>query len=721
MKKILFVLALLLIPFSVNAKTSLTCNKEEVIINDIVICSLEISSNENLKEITGDLEYNKNSFSLTKIEAINGWVSLSDNYIELKKENDNPSTKVANFTFKVKDNPAYGNNIIKITNTNLSNNPSATIKILSENNKLSKLSIQGLSFAFDTNKTEYSLKINQPTITINATLQDEKANFVENYGSRTVELKYGTNIVEIKIKSESGKEKTYTLTITRNDNRSNDNYLSSLTLSTGELSPAFNKTKTTYDVKVPNNVTSITIDATLSDKKATFKEGFEPRTIELNTLENQVLIVVKSEKEEVRTYTINIIKENDDTSTYLKEIILSTNHIAFDKEKGYVVVTVNVKINNVIDDSTTVEFWHTTDKNTNLEWSETRNSNYTSNSLYNGGYLQIVSNDVEAIYSATYKKHMGENGPAQDAYMNAKSAMYAKIYATFNDGAYEFVTANGGTVKILFEGKVQKIYDRYYESQGKVIYGVLYDYIPAQDYIGYDTFDFVIHNGENEVTITNKVYIAPGLDDFEFETLNTDGTYLLSNDEWLTEVKLAYETGDKYIKTWVDFYEAQYRNHVPTGVPATARTPMEQLAILYKVTGKDEYFEKCWNEMIHVVKDEEFSEDGTRRSSWGEDSNGFLDAAMVTYSVAFTYNYIKDKLSDAQKDMVMRALYEEGFYYFENLNNVNVLLHGNNHNLLVCGNLAIAALSALSYEGEITCQTRDHGVQTVNVREWLQK
>ena len=391
--------------------------------------------------------------------------------------------------------------------------------------------------------------------------------------------------------------------------------------------------------------------------------------------------------------------------------------IAFNKEKGYVVVTVNVKINNVVDDSTTVEFWHTTDKNESLEWTESAGSNYTSNKLYNGGYLQIVSNDVEAIYSATYKKHMGATGPEQDAYMDAKSAMYANIYATSKDGSYEFVTANGGTVKILFEGKVQKIYDRYYESQGKVIYGVLYDYIPAQDYIGYDIFDFVIHNGDNEVTISNRVYIAPGLDDFEFETLNTDGTYVLSNDEWLTEVRLAYETGDKYIKTWVDFYEAQYRNHVPTGVPATARTPMEQLAILYKITGKDEYFQKCWNEMIHVVKDEEFSEDGTRRSSWGEDSNGFLDAAMVTYSVAFTYNYIKDKLSAEQKDMVMRALYEEGFYYFENLNNVNVLLHGNNHNLLVCGNLAIAALSALSYDEEITCNTRDHGVQTVNVRE----
>lgn len=391
--------------------------------------------------------------------------------------------------------------------------------------------------------------------------------------------------------------------------------------------------------------------------------------------------------------------------------------IAFNKEKGYVLVNIDVKINNVIDDTTTVEFWHTTDKNTALEWTETAGSNYTSENLYNGGYLQVVSNDVEAIYSATYKKHMGENSNAQNVYREAKAQMYSNIYATAKDGSLQLTTVNGGTVKILFEGKAKEILDRYYESQGKIIHGVLYDYIPAKDFTGYDTFEFVLNNGDNKVTIINKVYVAPGQEEFDFANLDLSGTYLLSNDEWLDEVKEGYKNGDIYIKTWVDFYEAQYKNHIPTGVPATARTPMEQLAILYRITGNKEYLTKCWNEMVHVVKDQNFSEDGTRRASWGEDSNGFLDAAMVTYSVAFTYNYIKDDLTDAQKEIVMKALYEEGFYYFENLINVNVLLHGNNHNLLVCGNLAIAALSAMSYEGTIKVNTRDHGEQTINVQE----
>lgn len=400
--------------------------------------------------------------------------------------------------------------------------------------------------------------------------------------------------------------------------------------------------------------------------------------------------------------------------------------VVFDKDKGYVVVEILVKIINVIDESTTVEFWHTTDKNTNLEWSISAGSNYyviNSNNeyIYNGGYIQVLSNDVEGIYPEIYKKNMGANTSEQDQYIAAKNALYANIYATANDNSFELTSANGGTVKILDNGKVQQIYDRYYSSQNKVIHGVLYDYIPKEGFTGYDTFEFVVHNGDNTVKFSNKVYVAPGLDDFKFDELDFSGTYVISNSEWLEEVAQGYKNGDEYIKTWVEFYEAQYKNHIPTRVPATARTPMEQLAILYKVTGNKEYFTKCWNEMVHIVKDENFLEDKTKRASWGEDSNGFLDAAMVTYSVAFTYNYIKDDLTDAQKEMVMKALYEEGFYYFENLNNVNVLLHGNNHNLLVCGDLAIAALSAMSYEGNISVRPRDIKPEDpdviVNVRE----
>ncbi len=392
--------------------------------------------------------------------------------------------------------------------------------------------------------------------------------------------------------------------------------------------------------------------------------------------------------------------------------------IVFDSTKGYCVVTVTIKINPIDDEAVVIEYWHTTDKNTNLEWvEETNKGKHSSGNLYNGGYLQIECEDIEALYPQFYKKNMTTEELA------AKTTLYTKVYGTAVDGTFEITTEKGGKVVILLDGKAQEIHDRYYDSQGKIVYGILYNYLPPKDYYGYDHFDIVVKNGNASLTVTNTVYVAPDMADFKFDQLDFSGVYLLSNSEWLSEISQGLAAGDEYITEWVNYYEAQYAIHVPAGVPASARTPMEQLAILYQVTGKKKYFEMCWAEMLPVIRDEEYTDGendlaaGTRRLTWGEDSNGFLDAAMVTYSVAFAYNYIKDQLNDAQKNMVMRALYEEGFYYFENLNNVNVLLHGNNHNLLVCGDLAIAALSAMSFDGEITVNTRDNGVYSINVRE----
>ena len=403
--------------------------------------------------------------------------------------------------------------------------------------------------------------------------------------------------------------------------------------------------------------------------------------------------------------------------------------IAFDEEKGYVEIRIVVEIEAVLDDVTTVEFWHTTAKNTELQWVEsTDKSSFSSQKvvdgttvkIYNGGYLQVECEDIEGLYPAIYKKNMGDGSTEQiNAYLAAKNALYSKITATAIDGSLTLTTEKGGTVTLILDGVATQIQDRYNESQGKIIYGVLYDYIPPQDYYGYDHFDLVLHNGDLEFTVSNTVYITPDIEDFQFDSIKDklDGVYLLSNDTWLEEVRDGYKNGDEYITKWVEYYKAQYNNHAPAGVPASSRTAMEQLAILYQVTGEKKYFDMCWEEMYPVIKDDLTTTDGTRRLTWGEDSNGFLDAAMVTYSVAFAYNYIKEDLTDIQKTQVMKALYEEGFYYFENLYNVNVLLHGNNHNLLVCGDLAVAALSAMSYEGELTVQTRDHGEQVINVQQ----
>ena len=85
--------------------------------------------------------------------------------------------------------------------------------------------------------------------------------------------------------------------------KSNNNNLSSLTLSTGTLSPAFNSNQTNYEVNVDAKTTEITIDAKASDSKASITgTGKHALQVGSNTFE----IKCKAENGSVKTYTITI-------------------------------------------------------------------------------------------------------------------------------------------------------------------------------------------------------------------------------------------------------------------------------------------------------------------------------------------------------------------------------------------------------------------------------
>lgn len=175
--------------------------------------------------------------------------------------------------------------------------------------KLSKLSLDGASlsptFKAGTYKYKATVASNVSKIKVSATAADG-GTLVKNYGSRTVKLSYGSNSIKVKVKNSAGKVTTYTITVTRKDDRSTVNTLSNLTISSGTLSPAFSSDKTSYSVTVPNEVSSLTIDATLTDSKSKFASGFGPRSVSLKEGTNQVHIKVTNEKGVTKVYTITV-------------------------------------------------------------------------------------------------------------------------------------------------------------------------------------------------------------------------------------------------------------------------------------------------------------------------------------------------------------------------------------------------------------------------------
>jgi len=181
-------------------------------------------------------------------------------------------------------------------------------KKASNDSTLSSLSINetNLNETFQRDLTVYTANVpnNVSQVTINATASDDKAKGVTGIG--VVKLNTGSNTVRITVTAEDNTTTTYTVVITRA--KSTNANLKNLTLSDGyNLNETFNKDTINYTANVPNNVSTVTINAEPEETTSTVA-GTGPVT--LNTGNNTVKVVVTSEDGSVtKTYTIDIFRE----------------------------------------------------------------------------------------------------------------------------------------------------------------------------------------------------------------------------------------------------------------------------------------------------------------------------------------------------------------------------------------------------------------------------
>ena len=185
----------------------------------------------------------------------------------------------------------------------------------SNNNNLESLEVVGKEFApeFSKTTTVYYLDVDHDidTIQINAIAEDKNA-IIE--GDGFVDLIVGTNYVEVTVTSEFGSKKVYTIIVTRKAN--NNNYLSKLEVSSGELTPEFDKTVNDYTVTVPYDIEKITLSGSTEDLSATVV-GFNQYSLGVG--ENKFFVVVTGEDGLTNTYTVTVIRE-EIISSQLKEL-----------------------------------------------------------------------------------------------------------------------------------------------------------------------------------------------------------------------------------------------------------------------------------------------------------------------------------------------------------------------------------------------------------------
>ncbi len=177
--------------------------------------------------------------------------------------------------------------------------------------RLTSMQVNAGSLSPNFNGETFSYKVavssDVGSIKIDATAANGSS-FVSNYGPRTVRLNYGTNKVVIKVQNASGEQVSYTILVTRADNRSTVNTLSNLSLSQGDIG-GFSAEQTSYFARVDSSVSSLEIRASLYDSKAYFEEGYGPRSVDLAPGLNTFAVRVRSEAGTLRVYTIDIFRE----------------------------------------------------------------------------------------------------------------------------------------------------------------------------------------------------------------------------------------------------------------------------------------------------------------------------------------------------------------------------------------------------------------------------
>ncbi len=211
-------------------------------------------------------------------------------------------------------------------------------------NTLSSLSVEGYTISpkFDKDTTTYTLKVKTDvtSIKVNASLESNKSSFVKNYGPRTVNLSLGENIIQIQVISEAEGVKKYTIKVTREDDRSSNNYLKSLNVNNGEFK--FDKKTLNYSFTVPNDVTSIKVSAEAEDAKSKI-DGV--KTYNLKEGLNKITVTVTAENGSTRKYTLQvtrIVKEiKKDVNNKLESLNIENYQINFDPENTVYNVTID--------------------------------------------------------------------------------------------------------------------------------------------------------------------------------------------------------------------------------------------------------------------------------------------------------------------------------------------------------------------------------------------
>ncbi len=267
--------------------------------------SLEVPADKEKINLVFDYDYNNNKDKYT----------VSGNQGEL-----NLKVGLNEFKFTIKDKTTLEEIIIYVVRvTRLDNR--------SNDNSLSSLTVGGQKITL-TDKNDYTINVNNMLnkIDIKFTLHHEKAQVVEGYGERTVDLSGEKTVVPIKIQAENGDVRTYNLNIIKTDYKSNDATLKSLKIDKANLD--FKSNILEYNLDVPYDVEKIVVTPTVNNDKAIVTVN---PSYALKVGLNSISILVTAEDGTVKEYKLNVTRL--EKAYLVNKIEIEGIEINFDNKK----------------------------------------------------------------------------------------------------------------------------------------------------------------------------------------------------------------------------------------------------------------------------------------------------------------------------------------------------------------------------------------------------
>ncbi len=186
---------------------------------------------------------------------------------------------------------------------------------------LSKLEIEGMELdqKFTENLFEYTATVGNEIENINLLVDSSNTDSsitingqeIVNGTTGTYALQTGENKFILSVNNGTGSSNTYTLTVIREKNA--NNFLQSIELSKGELSPKFSTEVNDYKVNVPNEVPAITVKPTAIEATSTIKvnstiAGKDGVDVSLPVGQSDIIITVTAENGTNKIYTIQVTR-----------------------------------------------------------------------------------------------------------------------------------------------------------------------------------------------------------------------------------------------------------------------------------------------------------------------------------------------------------------------------------------------------------------------------